>query len=53
MCDHMNPLSARLVCLARLAPRARRKASHRGPLRSIAARCRGYRRCCDWGSSPC
>jgi hypothetical protein len=52
MCDHLNPASARLVCLAGLAPRTRRKAGHRGPLRSIAARYRGYRRCMEWGSSP-
>jgi hypothetical protein len=56
MCDHLNPASARLVCLASmagLAAKARRKAGHRGPLRSIAARYRGYRRCMEWGSRPC
>ena len=53
MCDHLNPKSARLVCLAGLVPKARRKAGHRGPLRSMAARYRGYRRCMEWGNSPC
>ncbi|MGN6826039.1 hypothetical protein [Paucibacter sp. M5-1] len=53
MCDHLNPRSARLVCLARVLPRPRRRIVHRGPLRSIAARYCGFRRCVEWGSATC
>ncbi|MCZ8075312.1 MAG: hypothetical protein O9341_14415 [Paucibacter sp.] len=53
MSEHPNPVCGRLVCLAAVLPKARRKSGRPHSIPSLSARHRGFRRCVEWGSRPC